>query len=116
MSQLAASDAIVRGMRAIGLNGSPRHHASSRKYSVGASAVEVEIPTRDGRRPNYIRVHTAGVVYGDFNGVAAVPTTSADGAERLDNGDVIALWTQGRLSLIAEGATTVTLSYVWTTL
>lgn len=109
------SEALYRSARAQALPGSPRHHAVSRKYAVGTSAIVVPLPVHDGKRPQYVKIGAAGVVlYGSFTGAAVVPTTSVDGSEQFRDGEVINVWNQESISLIAEGAGSVTLSFVWT--
>lgn len=109
------SEALYRSARAQALPGSPRHHAVSRKYDVGVAAIEVLFPVFDGRRPQYVKIHAPDVVlYGSFHGAAVVPTTGADGSEQFQDGEVINVWNQDRISFIAEGAGSVTLSFVWT--
>lgn len=115
MTTIQREDAIYRSARAQGLNGSPRVRAVSRKYAVDTTAISILLPLHDERRPQYLKLHCGTqIVYGVFDQVAVVPTTSVDGAERLSDGTEISIYGQDRISLIAEAAGIVTLSFIWT--
>lgn len=110
-------DAHAGAMRAQALYGLPVRHATSRKYALSASALAIPMPLWNKKRPHYMRLDIGtGItaLYLSFDGDAVVPTTSVDGAPRLPDQAVLAVWTQDTFSVIPEGTGTLTISYYWT--
>lgn len=127
MARFDVDDATARAMRALALYGSPRKGVRSRKYTVSSTITRITLPVLDvgdaqgEQRPTFIKFNIpAGVTalyvaWGPgVDGDATVPTTGADGVgELVDDQTIICVWTQTRMSLIAEGTGDVTISYIW---
>lgn len=103
----------------LALPGSPRKHTASRKYALAAgTVVSITVPKHANakKRAQLVKFHIpadAAVYIGWDGQEAAIPTTNADGTEQVENGDVIALWTQARLTVVAEGAATIQVTWYW---
>ena len=115
---ITGNEALTRMARGLALDGSHRVRSASRKYALTTAATSILLPVWNEKMPTHIKfsIPAGAAVYGSFDELlaASVPTTTADGSEKLDDGQVVSIWTANRMSLVAESVATVTVSFYWT--